>query len=674
MKFKSIIFSFLCTVLAVHSGLAQSQETLISSADEAFKDQRYQEAAVAYRRALLGPEPGTTNFDFVMPYAAKKGVQGKRSYKITDTDRRTYVQYRLAESYRLYNNYTNAEKQYEAVLNGDSVSANNFPLTRYWYAYCLKANGKYDKAIAEFNEFKAGNISSEYVAMADQQIAKCTMVQNQISSPANYNVVKVEMPNLQGKGSTFSEALFNANTLVFSSPKTELDDESTGEYNKKPHNSLYSVNVQGTRFSNPQELGIKVEGYDHVGTPVYSRDKQNIYFTAWNFRGKITKSAIYMMRYDAKAGGFANPTPLNENVNQSGSLNMHPCLATNDQVLIFSSDRTGGQGKLDLWYANIDANGNAGVAINMGTVVNTENDDETPFYDDIHQLLYFSSRGHGGLGGLDIVKSKGYFEKWGPVQGLSYPVNSSRDDAYFISYDNGKRGFFSSDRNSSCCYELYQFDDISLSVNGTICDELTQKALNGASITVIDSNLNAEIGSVITDSLGNFSFDKLSMDKSYRLLIKKDGYYAKNVTINTFGQQSTDTLKIGRNCLQALVLNQAVELKNIYYDFNSAKLRPESKTTIDETILKMLKANPDLYVELNSHTDSKGSDDYNQKLSNARAQSVVDYLIEKGVLQDHLVARGYGESQPVVPNENADGSDNPANRQLNRRTEFVVRK
>jgi OOP family OmpA-OmpF porin len=180
------------------------------------------------------------------------------------------------------------------------------------------------------------------------------------------------------------------------------------------------------------------------------------------------------------------------------------------------------------------------------------------------------------------------------------------------------------------------------------------------------------IKQLVTDNTARYAFD-VRTKRPYKLVLEKSGYFTKVIPVPANGQMAGDTLNNPDICLQAFAVDKPIVIKNVLYDYDKATLRPESKVVLDE-LVTIMNDNPKIKVELGAHTDSKGSDAYNQKLSQARAQACVDYIVSKGIADSRIYAKGYGEKRPIAPNTLPNGKDNPEGRQLNRRTEFTVLK
>jgi outer membrane protein OmpA-like peptidoglycan-associated protein len=311
----------------------------------------------------------------------------------------------------------------------------------------------------------------------------------------------------------------------------------------------------------------------------------------------------------------------------------------------------------------------------MGPVINTKEDEQGVFLHADGRTLYFSSKGHGSGGGYDLFRSVQEESGWSEPKALGAPLNTPGDDLYLVFLADGKTAYMSSERSGGMGEkDLYEVkftplpgrkaqDPLLTVLKGQVIDEETKQPVEG-DIEITDNAKNVSISKQRSNSsTGNFLLS-LPSGKNYGISVSASGYLFHS---ENFDLQDTATYKevVKVIELKKVKVGKTIVLNNVFYDFDKATLRPESSTELD-ALVQLLKDNEKLRIELGSHTDDKGADDYNLKLSDARAASVVAYLVGKGIAQDRLVAKGYGESTPVASNETDEG------RQQNRRTEFKV--
>jgi outer membrane protein OmpA-like peptidoglycan-associated protein len=316
----------------------------------------------------------------------------------------------------------------------------------------------------------------------------------------------------------------------------------------------------------------------------------------------------------------------------------------------------------------------------MGSTINTPFDEQAPFYHSASGSLVYSTNGRIGMGGYDLFQSKGEIGNWTEPVNFGYPVNSMKDDLYFTSRGTAKNilenVLLSSDRDASCCLELFYLRKIrplrQLSGRVVSCD--AAKPLTTATVVITDPASNKVIHEQVINADGTYSF-ALEDYQPVRLQASADGFISGSLPGTVPADKEADSFLYPSLCLlpEPPKVNETFVINNIYYDFDKATVRPESYPALDE-IVRMMSVYPGLVIELSAHTDTKGSDSYNLRLSEARAKNIVAYLTDKGIDPARLHAKGYGEERPVAPNKNDDGSDNPEGREKNRRTEFKVLK
>ncbi|MFC7526899.1 OmpA family protein [Parapedobacter sp. GCM10030251] len=353
----------------------------------------------------------------------------------------------------------------------------------------------------------------------------------------------------------------------------------------------------------------------------------------------------------------------------------HAALSVDGSTLYFVSDMPGGQGGTDIWYSERQADGSWGTPLNAGGTVNSGGDELFPNIGP-EGTLYYSSDGFAGMGGLDVFAATGGKAGWTLPRNLRYPVNSSGDDfAYLTTYEGeeGVAGYLSSNRRGGQGGDdLYSFTfekpKIVIILKGTASDKSTKDRLADVSVTLYDGE--REIAArKRTDGSGAFEF-VLDRDKRYTVLGQKEKYHGDSAKVSTLGIIRSDTLEVALLLEPIFEVGRNFELENIYYDFDKHNIRPDASAILDE-LVRTLRDNPTLKIELSSHTDSRGSDAYNLGLSQRRAQAAVDYLVGRGIARDRMVAKGYGETRLV----NNCGNGVPCSRgqhQANRRTEVTV--
>ena len=392
----------------------------------------------------------------------------------------------------------------------------------------------------------------------------------------------------------------------------------------------------------PVELEDEVNTEFDEGTPSFSKDGNTMYYTycAQDPEGPRTSEIYISSRSSAKWGKGTRANIVKDSVTALG----HPSISPDGKYLYFVSDAVGGYGGKDLFRARV-VGSDFGSMENLGPDINTPGDEMFPYVRD-SVTLYFASDGHPGMGGLDIFKATlDSTGKWN-VENMKAPINSSGDDFGITFAGNKESGFFSSNRNDARGYDhLYSFElpVITIFIEGIVSD-VDENPIEDATVRIVGRDgLNEK---VLAKKDGKYRVE-LERDIRYVMMASARGYLNQNFELKTGPEEKNETYIVD---FFLSPISKPVVIENIFYDFDKATLRPESKKALDEMI-KMLNDNPNVTIELGAHTDRKGSEQYNERLAQRRAQSVVDYLIAGGIAQDRLEAKGYGESVPKAINK-----------------------
>ncbi|MFH0867131.1 MAG: OmpA family protein [Bacteroidota bacterium] len=554
------------------------------------------------------------------------------------------ISYRLAESYYNLRDYINAGIWYDKTFLLDSLA---LPLAKFKYASMLKMSGNYNDAITAFTQFYKtynGINTSYYIKQAKKEIKDCKFALTAVENPLSVSIEHLDT-NINGINSDFAPLPFENNKLLFSSIR--LPDSLAGKNEQQLVKLYYAKKSDGDNYI---FMGLFDAAFNngkmHTANGAFSEDKKRFYFTLCNTanNSKIICN-IYVSEY--KNTQWQGPVKLPDLINYPGYSTTQPNYTSNkknQEVIYYASDRPGGNGGFDIWFTVIKNNNEYAPPKNLGNKINTSGNEITPFYDGNNKILYFSSDGLINLGGLDIFSSKGSLSRWEEPVNLGYPINSSADDFDYVliepDYQTTDDGYFVSNRTGS----------ISNNENGTCCDDIYR-------FRSIDSS-------------GFITTGKEFINTSFSIILLSDTV-SKETIINTIASTEQDTTRKDFITSDKIEKKIIYSLKNIYFDFDKATLRPESATELD-FLAAQLSQNPCSIIEISGYTDSKGDDEYNLILSQNRANSVVQYLIQKGINKKRLVAKGYGEANPVATNINIDGTDNPNGRQLNRRIEFKI--
>lgn len=372
---------------------------------------------------------------------------------------------------------------------------------------------------------------------------------------------------------------------------------------------------------------------------------------------------------------YNTPSGWSEAINLGGNINTDfvetaPSLSPDKNALYFTSNRPGGYGGYDL-YVSFRVNGKWQPAINMGPQINTKGDEMAPFIHADNQTLYFTSNGLPGYGGTDIymVRKTGN-KSWGTPENLGYPINTKDNEGSIFVAADGTTAYYASDRaDTKGLLDLYSFTlrpDVrpikTLYVKGYVTDSKTNKGLPCSVELSIDSSQQV-LNDVQTDETG-FYFITLPVGKNYTFTVNRKGYMFYSDVFN-LADKPSDSVYEKNISLEPVALNATVRLKNIQFDTKSFQLAPVSMIELNK-LVQLMNDNPSMKIQINGYTDNVGSDADNLKLSQARSQSVADYLVSKGIDAKRLSAKGFGETQPIADNTTEAG------RATNRRTEFIV--
>jgi peptidoglycan-associated lipoprotein len=608
--------------------------------------------------------------------------QFKNAYsktKKSDKASRSELVYMIAECYRLTNNPRSAETWYKLA----GRSSYSKPEALFWLAESMKKNGKHKKAIDELMKYKQ-IVSSDI--RADQEIRSCELAIEWMRNPEAYEVK--ELKDLNSRESDFSPAYGRDDyrLVYFTSSREDAAGNKTHGATGENYTDIFESRIdKKSKWSTPVPVEVINSEFEE-GTPAFSSDYKELYFTRCEVGKRENLGCKIMV---SKKSGPDWSDPENIGVLADSVVAAHPAISPDGLTLYFVSDISGGFGKKDIWKISREEGGTSWSSPeNMGPDINTSGDELFPSVRS-DGTLYFSSDGLIGMGGLDIFKANQQADGSWVVRNLKSPINSFADD-FGISFENeNERGIFSSTRKGRGNDELYSFElpPLKFNVTGLVKDEKTGIAISSSVVQLIasdGSNLQAETGTE-----GDFNF-VLKSDVDYIFLASKRGYLNGKEKETTKGQEKSREFMV---TIQLTAIDKPIELPNILYDFGKWDLRPESMVSLDK-LIETLSDNPNITIELMSHTDSRDTEEYNQNLSQKRAQVVVQYLIDKGIEPERLSAKGYGESTPKnvdqiisAPypflgkdtilseqyiNSLADDEQKEIAHQINRRTEFRV--
>ncbi len=647
---KRIIY-FLAIILAV--ALTGCRGAKLSVADEQMARGEYYDASKTYRK--------------VYNKLTKKEERGKRGE----------VAFKMAECHRKLNQSARAVAAYQNAIRYGCADS----MALLHLAEMLHAEGKFSAAIAAYKEYLMRDPNS-YVAkngLAGSEMA----LENQKSKTTRYVVKNAKMFN--SRRADYAPMYFDktSDALYFTTTNEKVTGDKKSEITGMKNGDVWMVkkNEKG-EWQRAETVEGELNTELDEGIVAFSPDGNTMYLTkARRELNASTGVEIYTsQRSDAKWSAPVKFEVTSDTVSSYG----HPAVSPDGTFLYFTSDMPGGEGGKDLWRINLKEK--AGSLENMGNILNTPGDEMFPFVR-TDSLLYFASNGHPGYGGLDLFRAELQPDGRWKVINMGTPVNSSADD-FGITFGMGESGFFSSNRGDGRGYDhIYSFElpELKISIAGWVLDKDEEPVPNAVIRIVGDDGSNQK--EVARDD-GSFKFP-LKRGVKYVMLAGAKGYLNSKQEFES--DNAEEDAEYGIDFFLSSI-NKPNVVENIFYDFDQATLRPESKEALDE-LAQILRDNPHITIEMASHTDRWGEEKYNIDLSHRRAKSVIDYLTEVGISADRLQYQGYGETRPktvtkkiakdypqfeegTILNEEfvntLSEEDQDIADQINRRTEFSV--
>jgi outer membrane protein OmpA-like peptidoglycan-associated protein len=629
---------------------------------------------------------GATTYD-LKQYSVAPALLQKDFDAAGDAASKKEIALKIGDSYSRYNQYAKAEKWYKQAADLGAFSA----LLKQGMMQMAQEN--YAEAIKTFT--KLSKVDAVSKLQATNEIKNCERAIEW--KAANSKITIENVASLNSPKSDFAPVWDNGK-LYFSSSRSEAKGKEVNAWTNEKNADIFFSEKDKNGFGKVFPFDTALNSNYFEGTMAFTNNGNDIYFTrcqtldlSSTAKIKQAKNEYCHIFFSRKVyGEWGEPEMLAlfpDTVNVG-----HPVLSRDAKLLVVSSDAPRGFGGKDLYYF-IKTDTGWSAPYNAGADINTKGDEMFPWLDEVSNL-YFSSNGHSGMGGLDIFRAAKFKSSWKEPQNLKSPINSGADDfSYTIDKYKPKNvddliltsGYFSSNRaGGKGGDDIYYFEEGWVNyfvLNGKVQEKkyenpenpdsklLGMKPLEKVKVILKSS---ADSIAILSNAAGVFNAN-LKSETDYKLTYYKPGYFSATGFVSTKGKRNQDSTYIYLNTLAELdkiFTQKEIVIPNIYYDYNKATLRPESKIVLD-SILIFFNSNKELIIEIGSHTDSRGGDAYNEKLSQARAQSVVDYLIEKGIEKDRLAAKGYGEAR-LVNNCANDVNCTEEEHQKNRRTTFRI--
>lgn len=638
-------FTLLCLIiLDIFCGY--SQQSKIKSGNKNYDSYAYVDAIKTYERV------------------ANKGYRSEDLFK------------KIGNSYYFNSKFEGSAKWYDELF-----SVNPSPEAEYYYRYAqsLKATGQTNKANKILSEFNAKYKNDSRAKLYRNNVNYLDKIK------ANSGRYNIENAGINSKYSDYGTFIYN-NKIYFASAR------DTGNFTKRKHKwtGEYFTNIYDTNAdaktdttSKVNKIRSTVNSRFHESTIVFTKDGNTVYFTRNNFvdgkKGKDANKVTLVKIYKAKLenGKWTNVEALPFTSDNYSTA--HPALSPDEKTMYFASDMPGSLGQSDLYKVSIDGNGVYGTPQNLGKDINTEGKETFPYVTSENEI-YFASDGHPGLGGLDVFV--GQIETDGSIsdiQNLGNDINSPKDDFAYIIDPVTRRGYFSSNKDGGLgSDDIYKFLETKRlkcvqELNGVVTDAETGAVLPGTKLTLYDGMQRIK-NSTVADSNGQYTF-AVECGKNYSVRAEKPEYSTKEVNVSipeTSGKTSLP-IALEKSICKVTIgdnLGKCFGIRMIYFDLDKSNIRPEAALDL-EKILDVLNQNPTMKLDIRSHTDSRASHQYNQSLSDRRAKSTVNWLIENGIARERLTGRGYGETELV--NECSDDVNcTEEQHQMNRRSEFII--
>lgn len=640
-------------ILFAYSTIGFCQDSQIKKADKYFQIAAYEKAAEAYSEIL----------------------EENKSPKILR---------KAADSYYFTSNFEKALPLYKEIVEANKKNADEKYIFRY--AQTLKALGEVKESNKWMKLYEKEMTETVYKANLD----KLENIKKQ-GNKFEINTVPINTEN-----SEFGPYVYN-DFLYFASPKKKTGlFEKDYNWTNQPYLDIYKVAIKENQVDSIiVPLSENINSKFHEADIAITNDGKTMYFTRNNSeegkkRKKDKNKTTHLGIYKAELVGeeWTNIKPLS--INGIEYSVMHPMLNKDNSKLYFSSDMPGTNGSFDIFYVTLDSNGNLGKPTNLGSTINTKNREQFPFVND-NEDIFFSSDGQPGYGLLDVFVSRKKEDGYTTPLNVGLPINTNRDDFAFIINDQTKKGFFSSNRLDGkgdddiySATQIAPLEDFQYFVQGSVIDNEKEEPIEGALVTLYDENDN-KIGEMEVGNKAAFYFDL--KPGTYKLISTHPKYIQaeKTFTVLDNGNPKTEQImkmqRIPTTFLEDLIAEEGeprvitdngvlmFDLPEILFDLDKFNIREDAQVHLNKLIDKLTRY-PKVKIEIGSHTDIRGTDKYNETLSQNRASATRDYIIKGGISEDRITAMGYGETKPKV--DCIDHECSEAEHQINRRSEFII--
>lgn len=583
----------------------------------------------------------------------------------------------LGDAYYQNANYTEAANWYSKLFAMEDITLDTDYM--YRYAQSLKSSKEYEASDVWMQKYQATKMAD----VRAQKIANNPDYMKKIEN--NSGRYEVKSLSLNSTASDFAPS-FKGEQLVFSTARDSgTVSRNIHTWNNKPFTNLYAATSSGNGDFGAATKLSSLNKKTHETSAVFTKDGSTVYFTRNNSEnGSFSRdeegiSRLKIYRASLSNGTWNNITELS--FNADGYSAAHPALSPDERKLYFASDMEGTIGASDIFVVDLNEDGSMGAPKNLGNNINTEARETFPFVTSSN-ALYFASDGHPGLGGLDVFATKIDDMDNLYIVNVGKSVNSEQDDFSFIINDETKKGFFASNRDgglgSDDIYGFTETEEIDLTCNtmveGIIKDEETGKSLAGAKISIFNTN-NELVSETVSGDDGSFALDGDCRDGDYKLVASKDEYNDGDKMFAVVSSNDTSGVEIGlkKTIQRAPVgtdLVQFLLLEPVYFDLDKADIRPDASATILK-VVEYMNLFPDIKIQVQSHTDVKAGETYNQRLSQDRADNTVTYLISNRMDESRVSGKGFGKTKLANDCTNLEKCTDEEH-EKNRRSEFIV--
>ncbi len=572
----------------------------------------------------------------------------------------------LGELYLKQKRYPESADNYRRAVRIDSLF---FKPVFFSLATSEMMTGDYHNAKIHYQVYlDQKGMSEKNQLIAGKNLLNCEFAIEAVKNPVSFNPVNAGDGINTKEDEYWPSITADGQTLMFTRQTLTNNNNHHSLYTNQAQEDFYISTRDDNKWKTALNAGLPLNTPGNEGAQTLASNGNYMFFTACDKPGAVGSCDIYFSVYND--GRWTQPYNLNSPVN-TAMWESQPSISSDGKVLYFSSSRPGGFGGKDIWYSVLDTSSRWKSPVNMGKDVNSDGDEMSPFIHFDGHTLYFSSDGRAGMGGFDLYMTRMNRDSvWSEPENLGYPINTYNDEMGLVIESNGKRAYYSSVREKSKGKDIFYFDlyesirpDPVSYLKGKVIDKVTG-AMIKAEYELINLSTNQVTIKSTTDSRGSFLVC-LPSGNNYGINVRKPGYLFHSENFLFEGIHTVTEPYIKKIVLSPIKIGEKMLLANIFYATDSWEIKEESSTELSN-LADLLIDNRNMVMEIGGHTDSTGSDDHNKVLSEKRALSVVNYLINRAVGKERLKYKGYGNSFPIGDNETAEG------RQLNRRTEAKV--